>query len=38
MVRDRYGRDGIGVVMMDDGTEGTVVFGPRIAEAARSAM
>jgi hypothetical protein len=38
MVPDRYGRDGIGVVMMDDGTEGTIVFGPRIAEAARSAM
>ena len=36
MVRDRYGRDGIGVVMMDDGTEGRIVFGPRIAEVARS--
>jgi hypothetical protein len=38
MVRDRYGRDGIGVVMMDNGTQGTIVFGPRIAEVARSAL
>ena len=38
MVRDRYGRDGIGVVLMDDGTEGRIVFGPRIAEVARSAL
>jgi hypothetical protein len=37
MVRDRYGRDGIGVVTMDDGSEGKVVFGPRIAEVARPA-
>jgi hypothetical protein len=38
VVRDRYGRDGIGVVTMDDGTKGTIVFGPRIAKAARSAL
>lgn len=38
MVRDRYGRDGIGVVIMNDGTEGTIVFGPRIAKAARAAL
>lgn len=38
IVRDRYGRDGIGVVIMDDGAEGKIVFGPRIAEAARSAL
>lgn len=38
MVRDRYGRDGIGVVTMDDGAEGRIVFGPRIAEVARAAL
>ena len=38
MVRDRYGRDGIGVVMMDDGVEGKLVFGPRIANVARAAL
>jgi hypothetical protein len=38
IVRDRYGRDGIGVVMMDDGAEGRIVFGPRIAKVARSAL
>lgn len=38
MVRDRYGRDGIGVVSMEDGTKGTIVFGPRIAKAARSSL
>jgi hypothetical protein len=38
MVRDRYGRDGIGVVTMEDGTEGRIVFGPRIARVARSAL
>jgi len=38
IVRDRYGRDGIGVVTMDDGTVGRIVFGPRIAEVARSAL
>ena len=29
IVRDRNGRDGIGVVRMDDGTRGNIVFGPR---------
>lgn len=38
MVRDRYGRDGIGVVIMDDGVEGKLVFGPRIANVARAAL
>jgi len=38
MVRDRYGRDGVGVVTMNDGTRGTIVFGPRIAEVARSTL
>jgi len=38
IVLDRWGRDGIGFVMMDDGTEGTIIFGPRIAEVARSAL
>lgn len=38
MVRDRYGRDGIGVVTMDNGVEGRIVFGPRIAAAARAAL
>lgn len=38
IVLDRYGRDGIGVVMMDDGVEGRIVYGPTIAEVARSAL
>jgi hypothetical protein len=38
MVRDRYGRDGIGIITMDDGAQGKIIFGPRIAEAARSAL
>jgi hypothetical protein len=38
IVSDRYGRDGIGVVIMDDGTEGKIAYGPRIAEAARFAL
>jgi hypothetical protein len=38
MVRDRYGRDGIGIVMMDGGAQGKIVFGPRIGGAAGSAM
>lgn len=38
MVRDRYGRDGIGVVTLDDGVEGRLVFGPRIAKVAREAL
>ncbi len=38
MVRDRYGRDGVGFVQMDDGTEGTIVFGPGVAKVARAAL
>jgi len=38
MVRDRYGRDGIGVITMEDGSQGRVIFGPRIAEVARSVL
>ena len=38
MVRDKYGRDGVGVVKLDDGTEGRIVFGPMVAEVARSAL
>lgn len=38
IVLDRWGRDGIGFIQMDDGTKGTIIFGPRIAEVARSAL
>jgi hypothetical protein len=38
MVRDRYGRDGVGEVTMDDGTKGKIVFGPGIAKVARAAL
>lgn len=38
MVRDRYGRDGVGFVRMDDGTEGTIVFGPGVAKVARASL
>lgn len=38
MVLDRYGSDGIGMVEMDDGTQGRIVFGPRIAEVADAAL
>jgi hypothetical protein len=38
IVRDRHGRNGIGVVQMDDGTQGSIVFGRDVARAARSAL
>ena len=38
MVRDRHGRDGVGAVELNDGTEGRIVFGPMVAEVARSAL
>jgi hypothetical protein len=38
IVRDRYGMDGIGVVLLDNGIEGRIVFGPRVARVARSAL
>jgi len=38
MVRDRNGRNGIGVVIMDDGAQGRLVFGPGLIEAVQSTL
>lgn len=34
IVRDRSGRNGIGYVAMNDGTQGRILFGPNVASAA----
>jgi hypothetical protein len=37
-VSDRGGRNGIGYITMDDGTEGRIVYGPDVARAARERL
>ena len=38
IVSDRYGRNGIGYVAMDDGADGRIVYGPEVARAARQRL